>query len=67
MHGRKRVQKDALRQVLAAAEQSVDCGRYPSVDLALFEMAANQRRANRAGVDIHNLIRQHERDKGTDV
>ncbi len=63
MHGRKRVQKDALRLVLAAAQQAVDLGRYPSVELALFEMAANQRRASRAGIDIHDLIKRHESER----
>lgn len=47
---------DALTMVTAAAEQAVAAGLYPTVELALFEMAANQRKATTQRVDIHELL-----------
>lgn len=63
MGGRRRRINDALRRVELAAVQAVDMGRYPTMEIALLEMAANQRRATILTVDVHDLIRQYESER----
>lgn len=53
--------REAMAMVVSAAKQSVEHGRYPNLRLALIEMAANQRKATRLGVDIHDLLKESER------
>lgn len=54
--------EDALTMVVKAAELAVSQGAYPCVELALFEMAANQRRAVTLGVDVHDLLKAYKRE-----
>lgn len=57
---RKQV-REALRLIISAAEAAVEAGLYPNVRIALAEMAANQRKAARLGVDLHKLLKDYER------
>lgn len=45
-----------LELVVAAADAAVRAGQYPTILLALSEMAANQRKATRLNVDIRDLL-----------
>jgi hypothetical protein len=63
MRADRRRMADALLMVSLAAEQAVDMGLYPTTELALYEMAANQRRATTLRVDVHDLIEQHEAER----
>jgi hypothetical protein len=51
----------ALIRLHKVARETVDAGTYPTVEIALDAMTANQRLANRLGVDIHDLLKAHER------
>lgn len=51
----------AVAAVLQVAAESVAAGQYPSMDVALCEMAWNQRAALELGVDLHEVIKVIER------
>lgn len=57
----RRIFRDSIELVLSSAHDAVEKGRFPNVQIALVEMAANQRKATRLNVDIHNLLREAER------